>query len=282
MEDRTNKEGNELRDNMWNNIEKTHRRGKIMGGLLIVAIGALFLGRELGFEIPVWVFTWKMLLIGLGLTLAIKHRFMHPGWILLMGVGGAFLLSDLYPDLNIRPILWPSLLILVGLAIIFKPRRRRFGHYRRRWEKHHRKHWEKWYQHQHAYGSQSVQRYREYNREESQDDFIDSVVIMASVKKNVLTKNFKGGDVVNVFGGTELNLSQADFTGTARLELTQVFGGTKLIVPANWEIRSEQTVTIFGSVEDKRPTQPTGIQEGEKVLILTGTTVLGGVEIRSF
>lgn len=262
----------------WKDLEKTHNRGKIMGGLLIVAVGALFLAKELGAEIPTWIFTWKMLLIGLGLILAIKHRFMHPGWIILMGVGGAFLLSDLYPDMNIKPILWPSLLILVGLGIMFKPRKKRFNRYRRhmeRWHRHHHRH------HHHQYAPAKYSEF--YNREEpSQEDMIDSTVIMASVKKIVLTKNFKGGEVVNVFGGTELNLSQADFEGTARLEVTQVFGGTTLVVPSNWEVRSEQTVTIFGSVEDKRPTQPAGIQEGAKVLILTGTTVFGGVEVRSF
>lgn len=94
----------------------------MLGGLLIVAIGSLFLARELGVEIPFWVFSWKTLLIGIGLVLAIKHKFRHPGWIVLIGVGSVFLISDLYPALNFKPILWPSILILIGLAIMFKPR----------------------------------------------------------------------------------------------------------------------------------------------------------------
>jgi len=265
-------EGREESENVWKNIEKSHRRGKIMGGVLIVAIGSLFLARELGAEIPFWVFSWKMLLIGLGVVSAVKHRFLHPGWMILIAVGGAFLLSDLYPHMQIKPILWPSLIILFGLAIIFKPRRKsRFAHYRKHFKKRN---------YEGRYPSDCGDR---FNCEEpTSDNYLESTVLFAGVKKIVLAKNFKGGEVVNVFGGTELNLSQADFEGTAKLEITQVFGGTKLIVPSHWEVRSEQTVTVFGNVEDKRGTKPPVAGEPDKVLIITGTTVFGGIDIRSF
>jgi hypothetical protein len=263
---------NKQNDESWNEIEKSHRRGKIIGGLLIVTTGFLFLARELGVEMPVWLFTWKVLLIALGVLTAVKHKFMHPGWIILIAVGGAFLLNDIYPEMNIKPILWPSLIIIAGLIIMFKPRRRSFGRYRNHWRKYHKYH----HKHYREYGNYS-------NREEpTNDDFIDSTAVMAGVKKNILTKNFKGGEITNVFGGSEINMSQADFEGTAKLEITQVFGGTKLIVPANWEIRSEQTVTVFGSIEDKRASHPNTSGEPAKVLIITGVTVFGGIDIRSF
>lgn len=273
MEDQKIKREESLLDETtWEKVEKSHRRGKLMGGLLIVTIGSLFLARELGIEIPYWVFTWKMLLIGLGLTLAVKHKFMHPGWILLVAVGGAFLLTDIYPEMQIKPILWPSLLILFGLVIIFKPRRKAFGSHRRYCRKMRGHH----FRHHHEYRDF-------YNREEpSNEDYIESTTIFGGVKKNILSKNFKGGEVTNVFGGSELNLSQADFEGTASLEITQVFGGTKLIVPPHWEIRSEMAVSVFGSVEDKRVLQSTVNTEPTKVLMLTGTTVFGGIDIRSF
>ena len=87
--------------------------------------------------------------------------------------------------------------------------------------------------------------------------------------------------MVIVFGGADIDLSQADFENTITLEITQVFGGTKLIVPANWEIKSE-TVTILGSIEDKRNVQPKLNDEAPKVLVIIGTTVFGGIEIKSF
>ena len=107
-----------------------------------------------------------------------------------------------------------------------------------------------------------------------------SIFIFGGTKKNVLSKDFKGGDVVNVFGGTELNLTQADIKGTAVLELTTIFGGTKLIVPSNWSIKSE-AVTIFGGIEDKRQL-PATQEAPEKLLLLRGTVLFGGIDIKSF
>lgn len=261
----------------WNNFEKKQRRGKIMGGLLLASIGVLFLGRELGLVIPTWVFTWKMLLIGIGVVLAVKHKFLHAGWIILVGVGVVFILNDIYPDLHIKPIMWPVLLILAGLIMVFKPRRK-FSH---RMHKHWRQMCDERYYDKKKIGFSNVNKHQD-NCETpySKEDYLESYAIMSGVKKNLITKEFKGGDVINVFGGTELNLTQSDIEDDAALELIQVFGGTKLIVPNNWEIKSE-FVTVFGSVEDKRPTLSGLPDEKRKVLRLTGITVFGGIEIKN-
>lgn len=261
-------------DDMWKDIEKSHRRGKIMGGLLIASIGTLFLARELGAEIPAWLFSWKTLLIGLGIVSAIKHTFRHAGWLILIAIGTAFLLPDIYPDLIIRSILWPSLMILVGLIIVFKPRRKYSDYYRR--------HWGKWHDHNRYYRHRMAADYSNPSNDLNKEDYIECTSIMAGVKKNVFSKNFKGGEVTNVFGGAEINLMQADFEGKINLEITQVFGGTKLLVPANWEIRSAEMVTVFGSLEDKRPVQPQVGDSAAKILVITGTTVFGGIDIKSY
>src|SRR5690606_37292272 len=101
--------------------EKRQRRGKIAGGLFVVIVGSLFLGRELGAEIPNWIFTWKSLLIAFGIVGFIKHGFRRFGWIIPILVGTAFLLSDMYPEMILRNLLWPIILIIVGLFIMFKP-----------------------------------------------------------------------------------------------------------------------------------------------------------------
>jgi hypothetical protein len=127
-------------------------------------------------------------------------------------------------------------------------------------------------------GNPSASSYSEENF--SQDDYIDTTSIFGGTKKNILSKDFKGGDIVNVFGGTELNLTQADIKGSAVLELTTIFGGTKLIVPSNWAIKSE-AVTIFGGIEDKRQMPPSS-EQPDKVLLLRGTVIFGGIDIKSF
>ena len=265
-------------EEFWKREEKNHWRGKVFGGFLNVTAGSLFLAKELGAQIPEWVFTWKMCLIALGLLIGVKHNFRHAGWFFMMVIGGAFLLCDIYPGIAIKPILWPSLLILIGLAMMFKPRNKHRDKWKRMHDKFHHRH----------YGRHGRWGHRgrfdcDMNivGTDTSEDYIDSTTFMAAVKKNVLSKNFKGGDVTNVFGGTELNLTQADFEGSATLDLTNVFGGTKLLVPANWEIHSD-LVSAFGNIEDKRPVMPNTGTEVPKRLILKGTTFMGGIEIKSY
>jgi predicted membrane protein len=113
------------------------------------------------------------------------------------------------------------------------------------------------------------------------DDVMDTTSILGGVKKSVLSKNFKGGQILNVFGGVEIDLSQADIDGIIVLDVTQIFGGIKLIIPAHWELKSEIT-SVLGGIEDKRKNlSALNIAEG-KTLIIRGTSILGGIDIKSF
>ena len=254
-------------EEMCKQTERSQKRGKVVGGILVVVAGSLFLARELGADIPHWLFTWKTFLIAVGIISGIKHNFRNAWWFFLIAIGGVFLLGDFYPMMNIKPFIWPVLIILFGLMMIFKPRRK-FNH----------RHWKYNHHRFNRYGQQG----NCYVREDSvSEDYVESTSFMGGVKKNVLSKKFKGADITNVFGGAEINLSQADMESTATMELTNVFGGTKLIIPAHWEINSE-LVSVFGSIEDKRPIQPNTNIEDKKVLILRGTTFMGGIDIKSY
>jgi hypothetical protein len=65
------------------------------------------------------------------------------------------------------------------------------------------------------------------------------------------------------------------------LGLTQIFGGATLIIPANWRLQSEM-VSVFGGIEDKRVFQKEQNDEQAKTLVLRGTSIFGGLEIKSF
>jgi predicted membrane protein len=104
--------------------------------------------------------------------------------------------------------------------------------------------------------------------------------MFGGTKKNVISKDFKGGEVTCVFGGAEINLSQADINGKVVLEMHQVFGGTKLIVPPHWQVNHQETVAFMGGIEDRRP--DTKDTDPNKILILKGTSVFGGLDISSY
>lgn len=247
-------------------LENRSKNSHIWTGVFILLIGVAALMRTTVPDFPRWVFTWQTFLLALGLFIGLKHNFRGFTWLLLILIGGAFLLKDFYPELSIGRFIWPVLLIIVGALIIFRPGKRCSP----REQSHEKK------------PGSSGDSTTIFDEEESwsQDDFVDSTAIFGGSKKNILSKDFKGGDIVNIFGGTELNLTQADIKGKVELEITTIFGGTKLIVPSNWEVKSE-AVTIFGGLEDKRSLQPDS-QNPDKVLMLRGTVLFGGIEIKSF
>ena len=257
------KENTNFETDSYNSWESNHRRGKLFGGLIIVGIGCLFLAREMGAIIPSWIFSWQMLLIVIGLYVGVKHAFQRIGWLIMIMIGSAFLLRDYMPQYDFTHYLWPLALIILGLFVMLRPKRKCRDHWRR-WDRRHN-----W-----RYGSET-------QGPAETDSYIDVSSVFGNVKKNIISKAFKGGEVNCVFGGAEINFSQADIEGTARMEVNAVFGGARLIVPSNWNVKSELTA-VLGNVEDKRPVHKDIISDESKVLILEGNAVFGGIEIRSY
>ncbi len=243
-----------------------HRKGKIYGGVIVLIVGLLLLLNQSGLPMPSWLFTWPMFLIVLGIYIGAKHQFRKPGWIVLCLIGSVFLLDSFVEGVNISHYFWPIFIIGIGLYMIVSHNKRKGDH-------------------RHAWEFNNTPTATNIGSDEThaapgKEDYLDFVAIFGGIEKKVISKNFQGGDIVCIFSGAELNLTQAEIKGKVILELTNIFGGTKLLVPANWEIKSE-IVAIFGGIEDKRM-QQADMPTGENVLILRGTTILGGIEIKSF
>lgn len=265
------------------------RSGSVLAGLLLLFIGTLLLLKQFGVPFPAWFFTWPMILIAFGLMIGAGHAFRDPGWVVITGVGAVFLLDKIWPNVPIQHFIWPVLIIALGFIIILAPRRHRRWHARYDW-----KNDERWKKYQEMQGKQHWTGMEERSDtttsepviipaadtdRKSADNWLDVVTIFGNVKKLVYSKHFKGGDIVSIFGGAEINLTHADFNGNIAIELVQIFGGAKLIVPPHWQIRSEM-VAVFGGIEDKRA--PQNHYDEDKVIILNGTTFFGGIEIKSY
>jgi predicted membrane protein len=285
-------------------LRKRKRSGSVLAGLLLMCVGTLLLLRAFGVPFPEWLFTWPMIIIAFGLMAGAGNAFRDPGWAVICGVGTVFLLQKIWPNMSIYMFVWPVLIIVLGFIIILAPRRHRKWH--ERWEKfrelqeqnkHDWKNWEWQQSNQDWQNWQQGQHWQQGTNQETpdqaatnpentgseanrkSDNWLDSVAIFGNIKKLVYSKNFKGGDVVSIFGGAEINLMQADFNGEIVIEMVQIFSGAKLIVPPHWQIRSEM-VAIFGGIEDKRPPQTS--YDENKVVVLNGTTFFGGLEIKSY
>ncbi len=231
--------------------QPSNRKG-LVTGLIIISIGVFWLLNRMGVYLPNWLFDWPMILIYIGTFIGISHRFKNPvAWILI--AIGAFGLVYEFLDIPIemRRYIWPLALIVIGLIVIIRPK-----------------------------GGPNRFR-RDKNNVADNGSRVNTVSVFNGSKRYVTSKNFIGGETVSIFGGTEINLLNADFDGTITLDNTVIFGGLKLIVPQNWEVNLNATA-IFGGVEDKRLSAVEIVSDDDKVLRVTGTVVFGGIDVVSY
>ncbi len=251
-------------------MARKHNENRLLVGVLLLVAGFLLLAYKMGAPLPYWLFTWPVLLISIGLIIGIQNRFRNPGGIILIILGSIFLSDKLIPGINLGNYIAPIIIICIGLVFIFRPKRNwqhcnNYKSAKERWIK------DVTADNQPEEGKQGL----------NEGEFINSTSVFGGVKRTILSKNFRGGELTCFMGGAEINLLQSDIQQPVSLEITAVFGGAKIIVPANWDIKNEVSA-VFGGVEDKRPLQAGINFDARKTLIISGSAVFGGIEINSY
>jgi len=221
-------------------------------GIVLVLIGVSLMLKHLNL-LPAlgWlplVFSWKMLLVVLGLTIIIAASNKIPGIVLLL-IGGMFLLSDLniIPELSFWRVMVPVILIAVGITIIF---------------------------------SRSLHPGGFHGHKNISLDELDEVAILGGSKKIISSRSFKGGKMTAILGGGEIDLTPSELSpGTNTLELVAILGGASIFVPEDWTVKID-VVSILGGFSDSRKPSRIIVQDESKVLIIKGFVLFGGGEIK--
>lgn len=249
------------------NKEQSRETSKIVAGVIIVGIGTVLLMRNMGVLLPYWLFTWPVILILVGIYSGFKHNFKNSSWLIITGVGVFFWISKFIPSLHLEPFFWPLVIIAIGIIYILKPSKQSWVGRKRIIDDIKYK------------GSDSWKGFGNNEGFDSNDDFkITSV--FSGVKRNIISKNFKRGQVTSVFGGAEIDMSQADMMGPSVIKVEVAFGGVSIVVPSNWSVQND-IQGVFHGVEDKRY-NATATIDPNKVLVLKGSCAFGGVEIKSY
>lgn len=226
---------------------------KIYWGTVLIGLGGLLLSRNLGllpFELPSNLI-WKLILLAVGLSLLIVKR-KPVGGIIVTSIAGILILSQYayIPRIDFH-LYWPVILILFGIAMLFK---RNHSFKKKEW----------------SMREPSV----------SKENIVEATAIFAGESKKISAFDFKGGKITAIFGGMELDLTNCYLANEkAEIEILAVCGGVSLKVPKEWNVRSEIT-PIMGGIEDKINKFPDAYVDPAAVLVLKGTVVMGGIEIR--
>jgi predicted membrane protein len=227
-------------------------------GLILIFIGLLFFGRNIG-----WIdyflfrilFSWQTLLIVIGAGLCLRRSFV--GGLVLIAVATYFLL----PRINGMWIwdvqrYWPLLIVLIGIVILFKrPLEGRCRH------------------HHHKITTDTL-----YT---SQDGFVRSEVTFGTVKQIVVDPIFKGAEIKTTFGSTLIDLRRTSLEDPETyIDVESTFGGIELFVPNTWMVVSKANAD-FGGIDDKRFHSGFIEIDNSRKVIIRGKIVFGGLEIKN-
>jgi predicted membrane protein len=229
---------------------------KYLLGVIIIVAGFLLLLSNIGilpYELKHIIFSWQMLLIGIGVVSLFSSESRTPGTILIL-IGGIFILPRIFDfSFNVWHMFWPMILIGVGVMILTK----RFP--RRGW----------------------ANPRRFINNPNLEEGYIHEENIFSGGKQRVMHQVFKGGHINCIFGGSEVDLTQATLAdGVNELEVNTIFGGVTLIVPSDWRVQLKMT-SIMGGFSDKRAYVKEN-PDTSRILIIKGSTIFGGGEIKSY
>lgn len=224
-------------------------QGRIFAGLVIIAIGVIFLLANMDkLDFGDFISTyWPMILVLIGVSHLLTNGFRNAGFALFMIAIGAFFQLNNWGVLGDRvwTYFWPSLIIAAGLWIIFKPKARDFGR----------------------------------NAPEIKDDDLGAFVIFSGLKRRFESEKFRGGKATAIFGGLELDLTQVKLKDNqATVELTAILGGIDLFVPREWKVVVDSSA-ILGGVDDKH--RPAPAVTAQATLYVKATAILGGVDIKN-
>ena len=248
-------------------------------GVILIVVGAIILIKKLGFVLPFWLFSWPMIFIAVGLVILINSQFKN-GFGYFMLIFGSFFMLKKYVDL---PTGFEGYVIafgLIGAGFYFLINQKKgtdkfFGTGNQDFS---------------SFNS-AVQDAEEVGEDgnpkpHTSDDFgfepevISSQAFLSGDQKRILSKNFKGGKISAILGGSEIDLSQADMIEPAMLNIVVALGGVKLVVPPHWQVQVNVSNVLAG-VEDKRMF-PNVSPDPKKILKIYGSVILGGLEIKSF
>ncbi|MHA7099499.1 LiaI-LiaF-like domain-containing protein [Roseivirga pacifica] len=206
----------------------------------------------LRFSLPDYLFGWYTILIVVGIFLSTVREKVGFG-ITLIIIGGIFLLDEMayeyYWDFDFRDIfrLWPLVFVAIGVSLI--TRRNKKDDY-------------------------------EKKSFENEVDFVDELAVFSGAERVVTSKTFKGGKLTSIFGGTELNLINADLDhGTNVLDVFVLFGGCDIRVPADMNVKVKVTA-IFGGFSDERKIINENEANTGKELVIKGLVLFGGGEVK--
>jgi hypothetical protein len=220
-------------------------------GVSALAAGVLLLAANLGFTAAHGLLRfWPIALVFLGIAKLARSSSLggSVAGAIWLGMGTWLFANNLgvvrVTIWDAARTYWPLLLVALGLSIV----------------------------------RQTLRRARTPERQLDSRDELQIVAILGGNKGSSGSHAFRGGELTAILGGVDLDLREARMhNGRAVLDVFTMWGGLELKVPEGWIVENQMLVAL-GGYDDR--TRPVGAPDAPR-LVLRGTTVMGGVEVRN-
>lgn len=241
---------------MW--AERGARRGEAGGatarlvvGLLVIALGAIFLGANLDLfdgDEAVHAF-WPIAFVVVGLTVMLeprRHGSSGRAWGLVWIVAGLWIFAQQreWIRFDFWDLFFPGALLIAGGTMVWRALR----------------------------GGRGRSRGEEVDESEPR-----AFALMSGNEIRSTSASFRGADLGAFMGGVKLDLTGATLAGDeAEIDVFAMWGGIEIRVPREWTVVG-RVMPLMAAFEDK--TQP--VPAATKRLVIRGVVVMGGVEVKS-
>ena len=123
-----------------------------------------------------------------------------------------------------------------------------------------------------------IRRTTHSSQQDDDKEFIKLNFVLNGGERIFSESAFKGGSLAGIMGGGKVDLRHAQMVGDfCILDVFVIWGGYEIWVPSNWTIEVH-AMPILGGVDNKTNTTD---GSGQKRLIIKGTVVMGGIEIKN-
>ena len=193
-------------------------RGGLLMGTVLVLVGLAFLLDHMGYVsvYSLWWHYWPLLVVLAGVVNIVSRN--RPWGALLIAVGVLLQLNQLgITHFGWRDF-WPMMLIALGILVLW--------------------------------GSFGLRKRPPVSASTGGDPrtTLNEAVVFGGLERRMISQDFQGGDITAIFGGVDLDLTEAHILGNeATLAITAIFGGVELRIPVGWQI-AFRGAPIFGGV----------------------------------
>ena len=228
------------------------RWGSLVPGAIILAVGLIYLLDSLGYvRARHFLQFWPMILIFIGAS-KIGRRDSRIWGVLLLLFGVFLQLSELGIGHFTWGQFWPLLLIAAGAMAMWSAIQAR----------------------------RVMPKVPEGNSDPRTT--LDESAVFGGIEKRLNSREFRGGRLQAVFGGIELDLRDADMVeNEAVIYANAIFGGIEMRVPETWYVAARGQGVFGGFSDSTRYAPPADPEKARKTLVVLGTALFGGVEIRN-